>query len=103
MWLFMLMIRSGGALAATGWFVFGSGIFFGAGLLLWGLIPDLHPTINASGQTVATDMTRANLLNSASTVIVLLPENACAWVDALKPGTTLHMGSAIGKLLDVKK
>lgn len=54
----------------------------------------------------ATSLQKGDLLgwfNMGSTVILLLPENACAWGDFLKPGATLHMGSAIGKLLDVKK
>jgi len=48
----------------------------------------------------ATSVQKGDLLgwfNMGSTVIMLLPENSCAWDAALKPGATLRMGEAIGK------
>lgn len=36
--------------------------------------------------------------NMGSTVIVLLPENACAWSHELQPGATVRMGESIGAM-----
>ncbi len=39
--------------------------------------------------------------NMGSTVILLLPRNTCDWDDDLRPGETLRMGEAIGRLADL--
>ena len=48
----------------------------------------------------ATTLHKGDLLgwfNMGSTVIVLMPANACTWDDVLTPGATLRMGEVIGK------
>ena len=39
--------------------------------------------------------------NMGSTVILLLPKDACAWSDALTPGETVVMGRPIGTVSPV--
>jgi hypothetical protein len=68
---FLLMIRSGGALAAISWFVLGSGIFFGVGIVVGGLYPDLGSAQSLSEYILCRDLVRINLLNACSVIIVL--------------------------------
>ncbi len=39
--------------------------------------------------------------NMGSTVIILMPRDACEWHDDLEPGKTVRMGESIGKLPDI--
>lgn len=68
---FLLMVNSGGALAPVAWFVLGSGIFFGLGVVLGMIYPP-----ESSGYFKAEDISnlkfaQINLLNAGSTFIVL--------------------------------
>lgn len=66
---FLLMVRSGGALAAVAWFVLGAGIFFGMGVVAGGLHVHPHSDYLFAGETLY--LTRINLLNATSAFIVL--------------------------------
>lgn len=66
---FLLMIQCGGAIAATSWFVLGSGLFFGLGSMAGGL--QFHPW-TATVHSDSLYLIHVNLLNACSTVIVLL-------------------------------
>lgn len=39
--------------------------------------------------------------NMGSTVIILMPKDACEWHDDLQPGKTVRMGESIGKIPDI--
>jgi hypothetical protein len=68
--IFLAMVRAGGALAPIAWYILGTGIFFGLGTAIWGLVPNLHENymLHAGSGDVGT----VNLLNSTSIFIVLL-------------------------------
>lgn len=68
---FLLMIRSGGALSTIAWFVLGSGIFFGIGVVVGGLDPDPESVHFVSEYILFRDLFRINLLNASSVLIVL--------------------------------
>lgn len=56
-------------------------------------------TIDLDG--ASCEVNKGDLLgwfNMGSTVIVLLPQDACDWRDDLKPGATVRMGESIGKV-----
>ncbi len=60
-------------------------------------------TIDISGHE--TRVQKGDLLgwfNMGSTVILLFPDGACEWDDALEPGHTLRMGEAIGRYADAR-
>ena len=62
-----------------------------------GVVDDL--ALAAAG--VSTDVEKGQMIgwfNMGSTVIVLLPPNACSWRKDLENGTPLRMGEAIGTL-----
>ena len=67
---FLLMVRSGGALAAIAWFVLGSGIFFGMGVIAGGLHVHPHSDYLFAGDT--RYLIQVNLLNACSVLIVLV-------------------------------
>lgn len=66
---FLLMVRSGGALAAVAWFVFGSGVFFGLGVIAGGL--HAHPHSDFLFGSDTRYLIQVNLLNACSVLIVL--------------------------------
>jgi hypothetical protein len=68
--VFVSMVRAGGALAPIAWYVLGTGVYFGMGSALWGLVPDLHRYYMLHAHP--GDLARVNLLNSASIFIVIL-------------------------------
>jgi len=70
MYVFLLMVTSGGVLAPIAWYVLGSGIFFGLGSALWGLLPGLYPRVDLG--VLPGDLLEINLLNSGSIVVVLM-------------------------------
>lgn len=68
---FLLMVRSGGACAAISWFVLGSGIFFGIGVVIGGVHPNPVSAHSVSHTILLRDLIRVNLLNASSVFIVL--------------------------------
>ncbi len=66
---FLLMVRSGGALAAASWFVFGSGFFFGLGVIAGGL--HAHPHSDYLFGSDTRYLIQVNLLNACSVLVVL--------------------------------
>ena len=90
---FVIMVRSGGSLAAVAWFILGSGVYFGAGSALWGLVPEIHPLLLVSQQNLALDIGRINMLNSASVLLVLLSAYPICTSRSLnsKANTILHV------------
>lgn len=66
---FLMMVRSGGELAAVAWFVFGSGIYFGIGAVAGGL--HVHPHSDYLFADDTFYLVRVNLLNACSVLIVL--------------------------------
>lgn len=74
---FALMVRSGAVLAPIAWFVLGAGIYFGLGGVAGGL--RVHPY---SEQLFGADtlyLTRVNLLNACSVLIVVGVALAFSW------------------------
>jgi hypothetical protein len=67
--VFLRMVLAGGALAPIAWYILGTGVYFGLGAALWGLVPDLY----SYGRLHAGpgDLARVNLLNSSSITLVL--------------------------------
>ena len=80
---FLLLVRSGGALAAVAWFVLGAGVYFGLGTLLGGLAPDPRSMQYGSEAVLVGDILRVDILNSSSIVLVL----AAAMPFVFAPGT----------------
>ncbi|HXH29515.1 MAG TPA: hypothetical protein VNJ01_01765 [Bacteriovoracaceae bacterium] len=68
---FLLMVRCGGAFATIAWFVLGSGIFFGVGIVVGGLYPEPGSVHSFSEYILYRDLVRINLLNACSVFIVL--------------------------------
>jgi hypothetical protein len=68
---FLLMVRSGGACSAIAWFVLGSGIFFGAGVVVGGAYINPVSAHSFSNAILSRDLVRSNLLNASSVFIVL--------------------------------
>lgn len=68
---FLLMVRSGGACAAIAWFVLGSGVFFGLGVVVGGIIPNPVSAHSIAESILFRDLIRVNLLNASSVFIVL--------------------------------
>ena len=66
---FLLMVRSGGDLAAIAWFVLGAGIYFGMGVVAGGL--HVHPHSDYLFADDTRYLIRVNLLNACSVFIVL--------------------------------
>lgn len=66
---FLLMVRSGGDLAAITWFVLGSGVYFGMGAVAGGL--HVHPHSDYLFGDATLYIVRVNLLNACSVLIVL--------------------------------
>ncbi len=66
---FLLMVRSGGDLAAIAWFVLGSGVYFGMGAIAGGL--HVHPHSDYLFADDTRYLVRVNLLNACSVFIVL--------------------------------
>ena len=86
---FLLMVLSGGACAAISWFVFGSGIFFGIGVVIGGMYPNPESAHSVSHAILVRDLTRLNLLNASSVFIVLAvayPLSNMRWVKAISQG-----------------
>ncbi|MEP7244804.1 MAG: hypothetical protein ABI885_14150 [Gammaproteobacteria bacterium] len=69
---FVLLIRSGGVFAALAWFVLGSGIYFGLGVVVGGVAPDPRSVHYVSDVTLLTDLFRINVLNSSSVALILV-------------------------------
>lgn len=68
---FLLMVRSGGACAAIAWFVLGSGVFFGLGVVAGGIVPNPVSAHSVAESILFRDLLRCNLLNASSVFIVL--------------------------------
>ena len=66
---FLLMVRSGGDLAAIAWFVLGSGVYFGMGAVAGGL--HVHPHSDYLFPDDTLYLVRVNLLNASSVFIAL--------------------------------
>jgi hypothetical protein len=69
---FVLFTRSGGSFAAVTWFVLGTGIYFGVGTLSGAIAPDGRSIHYLSNPSLIRDLLRVNILNSSSTLIVLV-------------------------------
>ena len=69
MFTFLLMVRSGGNLAAIAWFVLGAGVYFGMGAVAGGL--HVHPHSDYLFADDTRYLLRVNLLNACSVFIVL--------------------------------
>ncbi|MDP1955363.1 MAG: hypothetical protein Q8K71_12850 [Polaromonas sp.] len=67
---YLLMLRSGGDLAAVSWFVLGSGVYFGFGAIGGGLHVHPHSTYIFGEDTLY--LLRVNLLNAGSVILVLI-------------------------------
>lgn len=79
---FLLMARSGGDLAATTWFVLGSGVYFGMGVIAGGL--HVHPHADYLFADDSSYLLRVNLLNASSVFIVLATSYSIANMRGLK-------------------
>ncbi|MCX7175724.1 MAG: hypothetical protein NT159_17735 [Proteobacteria bacterium] len=69
---FVMLIRGGGAFAPIAWFILGAGTYFGLGTLVGGLAPDERSIYAMSQATLFDMLTRINLLNSSSVMLVLV-------------------------------
>lgn len=69
MFSFLLMARSRGDLAAVTWFVLGSGIYFGMGVIAGGL--HVHPHADYLFANDSSYLLHVNLLNASSVFLVL--------------------------------
>lgn len=81
---FLLMVRSGGDLAAIAWFVLGSGVYFGMGAVAGGL--HVHPHADYLFADDTRYLIRVNLLNACSVCIVLVAAYPLANMRGLKAG-----------------
>lgn len=79
---FLLMIRSGGDLAAIAWFVLGAGVYFGLGAVAGGL--HVHPHSDYLFADDTLYLIRVNLLNACSVFIVLAAAYPLANMRSLK-------------------
>lgn len=79
---FLLMVRSGGALAAIAWFVLGSGLYFGVGAVAGGL--HVHPHSDYLFADDTRYLIYVNLLNAGSVFIVLVAAYPLANMSGLK-------------------
>ncbi len=79
---FLLMVRSGGDLAAIAWFVLGSGVYFGMGAVAGGL--HVHPHSDYLFADDTLYLVRVNLLNACSVFIVLAAAYPLANMRGLK-------------------
>ncbi len=79
---FLLMVRSGGDLAAVAWFVFGAGIYFGLGVVAGGLHVHVHSDFLFGDDT--RYLLQVNLLNACSVFIVLAAAYPLANMRGLK-------------------
>ena len=85
---FLLMVGNGGALATVAWFVLGTGIFFGMGVVAGGL--HVHPWSDTVFANDTQYLVRINLLNACSVMIALATAYPLANMQALKDNN-LHM------------
>lgn len=69
---FVLLVRSGGAFAALAWYVLGTGVYFGIGVLVGGLAPDARSVHYYAESVLLGDLLRVNTLNSSSIALVLI-------------------------------
>ena len=81
---FLLMVRSGGDLAAIAWFVLGSGLYFGMGAVAGGL--HVHPHSDYLFADDTRYLIRVNLLNACSVFLVLVAAYPLANMRGLKAG-----------------
>ena len=81
---FLLMVRSGGDLAAIAWFVLGSGLYFGMGAVAGGL--HVHPHADYLFADDTRYLIRVNLLNACSVFLVLVAAYPLANMRGLKAG-----------------
>ena len=81
---FLLMVRSGGDLAAIAWFVLGSGLYFGLGAVAGGL--HVHPHADYLFADDTRYLIRVNLLNACSVFLVLVAAYPLANMRGLKAG-----------------
>ncbi len=81
---FLLMVRSGGDLAAVAWFVLGSGLYFGMGAVAGGL--HVHPHSDYLFADDTSYLIRVNLLNACSVFLVLVAAYPLANMSGLKAG-----------------
>lgn len=79
---FLLMVRSGGDLAAIAWFILGAGIYFGMGTVAGGL--HVHPHSDYLFGDDTRYLLRVNLLNASSVFIVLAAAYPLANMHGLK-------------------
>jgi len=69
MYTFFLMVRSGSVMVPVAWFILGTGVFFGLGVVSGGL--HVHPWADKLFGNDLTYLVNVNILNSSSVLIIL--------------------------------
>lgn len=71
-YIFLKMVMSGGSLAPISWFIMGSGLFFGAGTVIWGTQFCTNLACTMTGGGLEEKISSVNMLNAFSGLMVVI-------------------------------